>query len=1097
MVQALVDLYQHTEGWNWKNSTNWLVGEPCQDRWYGIQCCPLELPFFLPKLQECSSEPPAGSTRRALRMSRAMGWVPSAKPRKLSAEDATEFCATPITGTDLDIAPCLLTQLLLKDNNLVGDLAFTVHTFEDGYDDDEIEDYPREDTWITMRNLTFAHLSNLDIGDNTLSGEFPLWMTELEYIQEAELENSDFIYTDNAAAAIKRMCNRGNVDCMQWPDSGLPPISCTAFGQSVAVIPPQRTECYMCPRAHEVALWWIIMVVFVWGLTLLFALMTLRQLRREDSPFSRASPLLGDKEVEDPGLSTDSESATVRRGLLNTHPFKRWVAATIVVSIHINSLVLVGSARATWPVSIKRTLACMALDYTCFTSSACLTDQTPTLTENFDAQYYTNLVAMVMILVPLGLSWYLDEQLRHHSLFLLSARWRRIVCLPCSVLGRVVSCCWPKRLSLSLGLFERCRISERHISAGSSISLCCSAFELLTLAVTFRISRQLCAYGSEFERSFPIIAGLLLLFVQLAVWRCHFLDATAYLRGRMGSVDHTAEGVVRTAFVVQPFKQRRADWMGWLWFRCFLIFVVAWIGFYGGADYGYAITDPTMQGLSNTIVIVMLIVIWAATSLIEPYEYTFLNTLDSRLSICGILFLIVGYAWDATSGDDVVCTDSCSTEDLLLQPLTVNTALELVLAAILATVVLVALLEAFLGLAASYQSAEAWNGVVHEHVPIWIRGMRWEDAPLFAGSVGVISLHATGSENGPDADMVLRALQATTPAPSPMEADDEHERCRTFAAIYSRLMNDLIEERHGRSMLEKVMRHGAKQTIEMHRSECQQAHDLAMEQIAIEFDPDNAVCVSGCESSTRSNPNAGPIESQRSWLDRQLNEVEPEGERDSVHLDLTNSPIPPTPRQKLGDRDSVTLSLAGAAQPPTPRQRFRDRTSVTFAIDPTLKPPSPSKLPSRRGSAWGLGQPSPLATAVRRSSREMRTSSEIQSSAARMLGADERAAGVAPSSRPSADLLASPRVPRGDDRGLGVGLPAKLERPQSPKETQCDWLDRQMSRAGVLPPPPLERGKPEQPPSPPPSPPRRYGRLPMGFPGACHRLPWFAPDCHC
>ena len=36
--QSLVRLYEATNGDNWFNNDNWLVGEPCVNNWYGIEC---------------------------------------------------------------------------------------------------------------------------------------------------------------------------------------------------------------------------------------------------------------------------------------------------------------------------------------------------------------------------------------------------------------------------------------------------------------------------------------------------------------------------------------------------------------------------------------------------------------------------------------------------------------------------------------------------------------------------------------------------------------------------------------------------------------------------------------------------------------------------------------------------------------------------------------------------------------------------------------------------------------------------------------------------------------------------------------------------
>ena len=37
---ALVDLYQATNGVNWKQATNWNDGDPCDNKWFGIFCNP-------------------------------------------------------------------------------------------------------------------------------------------------------------------------------------------------------------------------------------------------------------------------------------------------------------------------------------------------------------------------------------------------------------------------------------------------------------------------------------------------------------------------------------------------------------------------------------------------------------------------------------------------------------------------------------------------------------------------------------------------------------------------------------------------------------------------------------------------------------------------------------------------------------------------------------------------------------------------------------------------------------------------------------------------------------------------------------------------
>ena len=64
-----------------------------------------------------------------------------------------------------------------------------------------------------------------------------------------------------------------------------------------------------------------------------------------------------------------------------------------------------------------------------------------------------------------------------------------------------------------------------------------------------------------------------------------------------------------------------------------------------------------------------------------------------------------------------------------------------------------------LGLRASHQSAHAWHGVAVHEVPLWVRGLRWSSLPLFPGSVGILSLHATAANAAPAAETLLDALR--------------------------------------------------------------------------------------------------------------------------------------------------------------------------------------------------------------------------------------------------------------------------------------------------------------------------------------------------
>ena len=37
-IDALTDIYNSTNGPYWTTQTNWLVGNPCTNQWYGVSC---------------------------------------------------------------------------------------------------------------------------------------------------------------------------------------------------------------------------------------------------------------------------------------------------------------------------------------------------------------------------------------------------------------------------------------------------------------------------------------------------------------------------------------------------------------------------------------------------------------------------------------------------------------------------------------------------------------------------------------------------------------------------------------------------------------------------------------------------------------------------------------------------------------------------------------------------------------------------------------------------------------------------------------------------------------------------------------------------
>ena len=86
-----------------------------------------------------------------------------------------------------------------------------------------------------------------------------------------------------------------------------------------------------------------------------------------------------------------------------TPSLKGWVACSCVMSMHYQTIVLLGGARPVWPDSTQAYMQCLSLDYQCFyTIPECTIDLTSVLTRNLDAQMTTNIVMMVILFIPIG-----------------------------------------------------------------------------------------------------------------------------------------------------------------------------------------------------------------------------------------------------------------------------------------------------------------------------------------------------------------------------------------------------------------------------------------------------------------------------------------------------------------------------------------------------------------------------------------------------------------------------------------------------------------------------------------------------------------------
>ena len=1007
VVTVLIDLYYSTSGQNWLNSSNWLSGEPCQDAWYGVFCCPNELPYLDLSAQQCTSVAPYrrrllgtfgdGSTPHHVDAHGALGALsrtpleqasalaPGVMPphlsrldeqrtwdlvhgqpagrRSLGVEESAAYCQSTITGYDGDIAPCVVTQLLLGSNNLVGSMTFDVPTQWGGAD---LASFPADQsTWEDMRNLTFYLLANVDLGHNDLFGAFPFWLTELPYLASADLSASLYDYSDSVAAAIAGMCGRSTMDCSSWSESGMPPVSCTAFGDGFALLEPERLKCYDCPEPSYVAgLWWVLFGGFIllaalytwmvrlslarigWGVPLPAEPATIAKAASHSTPSSPGSHAsLASPRTEPASSARDgsphrsgfhsprgeqaAQAGEARHGIsVNTLPMKRWVAGSIILILQLHTLIVASSVRAHYPSAVQALVACLSLDYTCFSDPSCLLDSTPTLARNRESQLWINVFLCFCLLLLGAVSIYLDANLRPRTPTELAGGWfgsrylydryrktvdrvppeRKLQAAAAAAAAKKAAvaaaasageasqaasdkineasqAAWaklPTRLrerglqakldmakaqkaageGVSVAMakaqegLRRAREFEReavvkHPAVMSEVAFVCSVLSFLTISVTLRVIRQL----FDFNSGWSIFLGICLLALQPLVWLNHAQDAWCFMRAHKADAETSRAGMVRSAFMLHAFKHRRADWMWLNWIRLLLLLFCAWVGAIGGTIYGTAITNDAAQLTGIVLVIAVLGASWGATSLTEPYEYTFLNTLDSRLCSVVIVYLFVAMFWKAVS-DYGANADPNYYNRGQLQFETRD------IADFAAALVLICMPGCFLlgvvgllvGLRASSGVAGAWNGLVFDAIPIWLRGARWGELPLFPGAVGIISLHAHGFEAAPTAAHIIAALQASitgrvassqrglggtrsesdiADAAAAVEEELNPGRRRELALAIEAMIDELIREQHGRKILDQVVRFGAKQTRDAHHRAYDRARSLVLEQVAL------------------------------------------------------------------------------------------------------------------------------------------------------------------------------------------------------------------------------------------------------------------------
>ena len=775
MVAALEAFYDATGGnaGKWLNKTDWITGgEPCISGWHGVGCCLASHPIivniggsFL-----CKSEPGSASSRRARRRllrltSTCVGsfgnpdaeLVPMITPQTKhccavvqhddalgpphashdpppcdvtggcytvddagSGEDA--WYSNPTT-TVASWARCVVTTLELPNNGLNG----TLDTPALKRIEADLLQADRTSTKAPRFFLDFLQYIDfstpvdpssdpeIQAGDakpNSLSGPLPKWMFSLPNLQAVNFMGNAFTYDDEAvetlektlrsscekvgANSIARTMNAGQCFPMGKIWDGFSREFCFSF--SDAHVPrPGYNLCFDCQHTAGLiaAYTWAVVA----GYLVLLAVPAVVLLHR---------------------IARRAEYAYQGGGL------KRELAAAAVVAFHLQVSVTITCINArvetapALPFILRRAAACLVLDPVCVAEPLCFSDTSIALTRALGAHYAsTTYVAWVLSIPPLLL--FAAVGLRMLARKLKWARASRVgaeVELSMTILHALLHAPASRVIRQLLSPLSAKEVAS--LEGGTDSNLIGLGTE-----AWFDASGNYIPVGiGAGANAFGVMAGVTLLVLHIAVIAryAYSLSATVQARKKDGGY------AMKLRFVSGQYRTKGS---AALWNVALGVLHLALLG----ATAVYTMDSGVPWG--SILLIAVLAAGWAAHSYIEPYEYSFLNDVSSRLWLSQMLFVVLILCWGALFQGTYILALAIVLEVLLWTSFVGFSALSpLVL---------------FRGLR---NSARAAAGVATDSVPIWLYGAHWVELPLPPGAVAVLGIHPAP----PPADDVFDAL---------------------------------------------------------------------------------------------------------------------------------------------------------------------------------------------------------------------------------------------------------------------------------------------------------------------------------------------------
>ena len=311
MAAALISLYEQTNGEDWHVKTGWLQGEPCVDSWHGVWCCPETHPILASWRGGGCLEAETrqyGYQHDSNRIAngrglQARGDMPvrndSVPGNGLASTDVTllqpalDFplgCHSGLyTGTQNDTARCVVVALELPQNNVRGDL--------DGVLD------------------TLPWLQTIDVSDNRLGGPLPS-PNQPGRVLDMRFAGNRFHYEEFDVGRVVNLC-RISARC-----TGMPPISCQAFGKNYELMITDPNQCVGCPSVLSTTVFYGAVLS---GLVIIGIVIVIFMIR--------------DPEHMD-----------------------EWISTIFIFVGHTQTLTIIGLLRLAWPVSAEKVTSSMGLD---------------------------------------------------------------------------------------------------------------------------------------------------------------------------------------------------------------------------------------------------------------------------------------------------------------------------------------------------------------------------------------------------------------------------------------------------------------------------------------------------------------------------------------------------------------------------------------------------------------------------------------------------------------------------------------------------------------------------------------------------------------